>query len=205
MRYWGAKQGHDAVAQDLIHRPFVAMHGLHHVLQGRIEELLGGFWIKVTDQFSGAFEVSEQHRDLLAFAFEGASGGEDFLGKIGRGVGQRGTSLGGGGWGGGWDGGTSVPDPDQDSARLIGREMLGLNEFLFEGVEGVIIQLKLDLECPICHALTLTEEGNQLIEDRVKIHRTPSCPCGGPYGPAAAHGQQREATCSMYRKYPRKE
>src|SRR4029453_16325510 len=101
-------------------------------------------------------------------------------------VGQRGTILGGGGWGGARGGGANVPDPDQDSARLIGREVLGLNEFLFE---GFVIQLELDLERPIRHALTLTEEGNHLIEDRVKVHRVPSYTCGGKYGPTAAHGQ----------------
>src|SRR5262249_47787441 len=163
---------------------------------------LAGFWIEVTDQFGIPFEVGKQHGDLLALALHGASGGEDLLGKIGRRVGQRGTSLGGGGWGGGWGGGASVPDPDQDFARLIGREVLGLNEFIFEGFEGVVIQLELDLERPIRHALTLTEEGNHLIEDSVKVHWTPSCPYGGQYGPTAAHSQQQEATCSMYRKYP---
>ena len=64
-----------------------------------------------------------------------------------------------------------VPDPDQDSACLIGREVLGLNEFLFEGFEGFIMQLELDLERPIRHALTLTEKGNHLIEDSVKVHQ----------------------------------
>jgi hypothetical protein len=51
--------------------------------------------------------------------------------------------------------------------------VLSLNEFLFEGFEGVVIQLELDLECPIRHALTLMEEGNHLIEDSVKVHRHP--------------------------------
>src|SRR5262249_14075493 len=82
--------------------------------------------------------------------------------------------LGGGGWGGGRGGSASVPDPDQHSAGLIGREGLGLNEFFCEGCEGVVIHLELELERPIRHALTLTEAGNQLIEDSVKVHRTSS-------------------------------
>ncbi len=36
-----AKQGHDAIAQHLVHRALKAVHGVHHALQGRIEELLG--------------------------------------------------------------------------------------------------------------------------------------------------------------------
>ena len=35
------KQGHDAVAQDLIHRPFIAVDGVHHVAEGGIQEGLG--------------------------------------------------------------------------------------------------------------------------------------------------------------------
>ena len=200
MGHWGSEERHDAVPEHLIHGAFVAVHGVHHDVQRRIEEPLGGFRVEVADQLGRAFEVGKEHGDLLALAFQGTAGGQDFLGEIGRRVGQRGTILSGGGWGGGRGGGASVPDPDQDSARLIGREVLGLNEFLFEGVEGVVLQLELDLERPIRHALTLTEEGNHLIEDRVKVHRAPSYTCGGKYGPTAAHGQTRAATCSMYRR-----
>ena len=32
----------------------------------------------------GVFEVGKQHGDLLALAFQGAAGGEDLLGEIGR-------------------------------------------------------------------------------------------------------------------------
>ncbi len=56
---------------------------------------------------------------------------------------------------------------------LISRELLGLDEFLFEGFEGLLIQVELDLQCPVCHALPLTEQGNHLIEDGVKVHRDP--------------------------------
>jgi len=59
------------------------VHGVHHVLEGRIKECLGGFRIKVTDQFSRPFEVGKEHGDLLAFAFQGTAGGEDLLSKIG--------------------------------------------------------------------------------------------------------------------------
>jgi hypothetical protein len=37
----GTEEGHNAVAQDLIHRGFVAMHGLHHSVQRRVEEAPG--------------------------------------------------------------------------------------------------------------------------------------------------------------------
>jgi hypothetical protein len=60
-------------AQHLVDRAFVAVDGLHHALQRGIEEALGGFRVEVADQFCRAFEVREQHRDLLALAFEGAA------------------------------------------------------------------------------------------------------------------------------------
>ncbi len=44
---WRSEDGHDAVAEHLIHRPFKAMDGLHHDVNGRIEELLGRFRIEV--------------------------------------------------------------------------------------------------------------------------------------------------------------
>ncbi len=64
-----AKQGHDAIAQHLVHGPLETVHGGHHVLQGGIEEVLRGLGIKVADQLGGAFEVGKQHGDLLPLAF----------------------------------------------------------------------------------------------------------------------------------------
>jgi hypothetical protein len=58
-------------------------------------------------------------------------------------------------------------------------------EFVFEIVEGVVIELKLALQRPICHPLTLTEEVNDVIKDGIKVHRAPSCQCGGDSGPMA--------------------
>ena len=104
--------------EHLVHGAFIAVHGVHHALQGGIEELLGVFGIEVANQLRRAFEVGKEHRDLFALAFQGASGGEDLLGQIGRGVGQgRWAAVAGGVVdvaGGG--GGTS---PDQDVAPLI--------------------------------------------------------------------------------------
>ena len=39
MRHWRAKQRHDAVAHDLVHRALIAVHGRHQALQHRVEEL----------------------------------------------------------------------------------------------------------------------------------------------------------------------
>ena len=83
-----AEQRHDAVAHDLVDGALVAVHGRHHALEHRVEELPGLLGIAVGQQFHRALEVGKQHRDLLALAFQGAAGGQDLLGQIGRGVGR---------------------------------------------------------------------------------------------------------------------
>ena len=79
----GPKQRHDAVAHDLVDRAFIAVHRGHHVFQDRVEELPRRLGIAIGHQFHGALEVGKQHRDLLALAFQGTAGGEDFLRQIG--------------------------------------------------------------------------------------------------------------------------
>ena len=59
------------------------------VMQGGVQELLGGLRVEILDELGRVFDVGEQHRDLLAFAFQGAAGGQDLLGEIRWGVGQR--------------------------------------------------------------------------------------------------------------------
>ena len=89
VRDGGAKQGHNAIAEHLVHRALEAMHGVHHEVDGRIEELLGGFGIETADEFGGVLEIGKQHRDLFAFAFQGRARGEDLVAEMGRRVGQR--------------------------------------------------------------------------------------------------------------------
>jgi hypothetical protein len=62
------------------------VHGVHHLVEGWVKELLGSFGIETADEFRRVFEVGEQHGDLLAFAFEGGAVGQDFLGEVGGGV-----------------------------------------------------------------------------------------------------------------------
>ena len=89
----GAKQGHNAIAEHLVDGALEAVHGVHHALDRRIEELLGGFGIEVPDEFRRVLEVGKEHRDLLAFAFQGTAGGQDLLGEIGGRVGEWGDGL----------------------------------------------------------------------------------------------------------------
>ena len=62
--------------------PFIAVHGVHHALQHRVEELARLLGIAVSQQFHRALQVGKEDGDLLALAFEGGLGGEDLLGQI---------------------------------------------------------------------------------------------------------------------------
>ena len=76
------EQGHDAVAQDLVDRAFVAVHGVHHEVQHRIQDLPGLFRIEAGDQLRRALDVGKEHGDLLALAFQCCARGEDFLSQV---------------------------------------------------------------------------------------------------------------------------
>jgi hypothetical protein len=82
----GAKEGHAAIAQHLVHCALVAVDSVHHAAQGWVEELLSGLWIEIPDQLGGVFNVGEQDRDLLPFSFQAMAGVEDFFGEIWRGI-----------------------------------------------------------------------------------------------------------------------
>jgi hypothetical protein len=84
-----AKQGHDAIAQHLVDGALEAVYGAHHAVDGRIEELLGGFGIEATDQLCRVFEVGKEHRDLLALTCQGGTGRDNFLGEVCGGIGPR--------------------------------------------------------------------------------------------------------------------
>jgi hypothetical protein len=148
------EEGHDAIAEHLIHRPLKAVHGVHHVVQRRIEECLGSFRVEIADQLRGAFEVGKEHRHLLALAFQGAAGRENLLGEIGRCVGERGRSLHRFGGGDRRD----LTCPDQHGALLIPSTLLDLNDFHLQVVEVRVIEIELALERPVRDAATLAEQ-----------------------------------------------
>ena len=65
-----AEQRHDAVAHHLVDGAFVAVHRLHHAFEDRVEDLARLFGVAVREQLHRALQVGEQHRDLLALAFQ---------------------------------------------------------------------------------------------------------------------------------------
>jgi hypothetical protein len=65
-----AEQGHDPVAHHLVDGALVAMNGLHHPFEHRIEDLTRLLRVAVSEQLHRTFEVGEQHGDLLTLTFE---------------------------------------------------------------------------------------------------------------------------------------
>jgi hypothetical protein len=55
----GAEEGHDAVAHHLVHGALVAVDGLHHPLQDRVEELPRFFGVTVGEKLHRALQVRE--------------------------------------------------------------------------------------------------------------------------------------------------
>jgi replicative DNA helicase len=174
----GAEQGHDAVAQHLVDGALEAVDGVHHQPKGRIEELLGGFGVEALDKPGRVLEVGEEDGDLFALAFQGVAGGQNLVGEMGRGVGQR-----RGVWltrparcrGGGWRGrGRRVARPDQDGAPLIGRQALALDEFVLQIFQGRVVELELALQGAVGQASAPLEHGNRVVENLLEGHRRPS-------------------------------
>ena len=81
-----AEEGHDPIAHDLIHRPLVAVDGLHHVLEDGIKQLARLLGVPVGEQLHRALEIGEEHGDLLPLAFKRALGDKDLLDEMLGGV-----------------------------------------------------------------------------------------------------------------------
>ena len=131
MRNRRPKQGHNAVAHDLVHRPFIAVHGRHHALEDRIEELARLLRVAIGQQLHRAFEIGKEDRYLLAFPFEGALGGQDLLCQICGRIGNEVALIGGHPWPGNmcWCSGHGLYQamttrPTKPHARADGRAAL---------------------------------------------------------------------------------
>jgi hypothetical protein len=77
-----AEQRHDPIAEELVHGAIVAVHLGQHQFKGAIHQAMDFFGVESFGERSEARDVHEEHRDLLALAFESTAGGEDFLGEV---------------------------------------------------------------------------------------------------------------------------
>jgi hypothetical protein len=168
-----AKQGHDAVSQHLVHRALIAMHGIHHALQGWIKKPLGGFRVEIANQFRRAFEVREQHRDLLALAFQGAFGEQDLLDEICGHGGQRWLIL-TAAWSSCRRGSRAFGTrPDEAASGIVAYLWVGVEQLVFEIAEGIFVEGKLPLPGAVGQAPSALEHGYRLVENLLKGHRPP--------------------------------
>ena len=88
------EQRHDAVAGVLVDGAFEAVHAFGEDLEEALEDAVPRFGIELLGQLHRAFDVGEQHRDLLALAFERGLGLQDLVGEVLGGVVARGARLG---------------------------------------------------------------------------------------------------------------
>ena len=100
-----AEERHDPVAHDLVDGALVAVDGLHHPLEDRVEELPRLLGVAVGQQLHRALQVGEEDRDLLALAFQGGLGGEDLLGEVLGRVATQGSRI-------------AEPEPARQMTRL---------------------------------------------------------------------------------------
>jgi hypothetical protein len=72
--------------------------------------------------------------------------------------------------------------------------VVDLDQFLFEGVQGLVIQAKLELQRPIGDPATLGEEGLDLVEHIIEVHHCPST-CASA---ASVSGSQKVISMDWY-------
>src|SRR5262249_16688414 len=96
-----------------------------------------------------------------------------------------------------WDGRRGTRR-DQYASVLSYGYLLGIEEFMSEIIESLLIQVKLALERPIRHTLTLAQEIDNMINKGVKVHRVSSARlyCNGTL---RGHGTTKAELDSMYR------
>src|SRR5262249_43723447 len=133
----GTEEGKDAVAGGLYDEALIAMHRVHHQLQGRIDEAPGRFGVEVFNEGGGVLDIGKEGSDGFPFALRGAPGFQNgLLGTNARGE-MRGRvahwELGLRLWRAGRGGsGFTVSDRDYDFSIFVDSDPLILDKFLLE-------------------------------------------------------------------------
>jgi hypothetical protein len=89
----GAEQGHHAVAGVLVDGALEAVDLGSEQGEAVVHNLVHHLRVEARGQGGEAGHVGKEHRDLLAFPFQSAAGGEDFVSQMLRGVDDRGMLL----------------------------------------------------------------------------------------------------------------
>jgi hypothetical protein len=148
------------------------VHGRHHTLKYRIEELACLLRVAVGQELQGAFEIGKEHRHVFALAFQSTAGSQNLLGEVWGNGGEERRFLAGlhgeSGWsrrGGCWRGSRC---PHQPPALFIDNLGMGKQEFFFQVFQHRVIEVELSFERAIGHALTTPEQVNDLVEQGIK-------------------------------------
>ena len=80
------EQRHDAVAGELVDEALEALDTVREDLKKAVHDPRPLFRVHLFRHLHRALDVGEQHRHLLAFAFEGGTRGQDLVGQVFRGV-----------------------------------------------------------------------------------------------------------------------
>jgi hypothetical protein len=70
------------LTRELIDRALETMHSFREDREEAIHNPMPLFGINLLGEIHGSLDVGEEDGHLLPFAFEGAAGGEDFLGEV---------------------------------------------------------------------------------------------------------------------------
>ena len=84
-----AEQGHHPVARVLVDRALEAVHLGRDALEAAVDDVVHDLGVELLGEGGETRHVREQHRDLLALAFQGTARGENFLGQVFRRIGER--------------------------------------------------------------------------------------------------------------------
>ena len=87
MGEWGAEEGHDAIAGELVDRPLVLVDLIHEDLEASVHDPVDLLGVELLGDGSEVCHVGKEDGDELALAFDGAPGGENLLGEELGGVG----------------------------------------------------------------------------------------------------------------------
>jgi hypothetical protein len=71
----------------------------------------------------------------------------------------------------GWLRGRRCPRPDEDGTLFIDREMLGVDELLFQVLQAGVVELEFAFESAISHPTPLPQECHYLVEHLIERHR----------------------------------
>ena len=147
-----------------------AVHALGEDREEAIEDRVPRFRVELLGQLHRALHVGEQHGDLLALAFEGGLGLQDFvgemLGRVGARVALRRRDV------GGRSGRTVFTRPDQDVA-LQGSDALDLHQLLAELGECLRIEIEFPAERAQRYPAMALQEGARP-PDRLEEAHAPS-------------------------------